>query len=190
MIRQSERGEGKKKKKKYRHDSRNHDRGDRYITVGQTLCTLPPRARAARIKSRTRRCFIVYAVAQSRLCQAWYRWQWRSALSGQERKKRRILRGRRSTFLVGLKRESRLAVHCAPRSFRMSQSVTATALTILGVHTRTHAHTSRERNGRDTLGSCNPSRVLFVVPSSRRDSDSFPRFQFYRTVFVSTHVYS
>lgn len=111
------------------------------------------------------------------------RWQWRPALSGQERKKRRILRGRRSTFLVGLKRESRLAVHCAPRSCRMSQSVTATALTILSVHTRTHPHTSRERNGGTPLEIV--LRVLFVVLLLRRNrsTDSFLRFQFYSLIF-------
>lgn len=95
------------------------------------------------------------------------RWQWRPALSGQERKKRRILRGRRSTFLVGLKRESRLSVHCAPRSCRMSQSVTATALTILSVHTRTHAHTSRERNGGTPLDRVTHCGCFYFVETDR-----------------------
>lgn len=51
---------------------------DRYITAtycagGQTPCKeCHPGCEAARIKSRTRRCFIVYAVAQSRLCQREY----------------------------------------------------------------------------------------------------------------------
>lgn len=69
-----------KEEKKYLHNSRNHDRNrdreDRYIAArADKLCARPPpRLRAARIKSRTRRCFIVYAVAQSRLCQrVWYR---------------------------------------------------------------------------------------------------------------------
>lgn len=87
-------------------------------------------------------------------------WQWRPVIIGtREKKEGHVLRGRRSTFLVGLKRESRvrpsralLLVQCAPRSYRMSQSVTATALTILRVHTRTRIHVPRTelRNTRIT----------------------------------------
>lgn len=79
----------------------------------------------------------------------WWQWWWPVIIGTREKKEGHVLRGRRSTFLVGLKRESRvrpsraLLVQCAPRSCRMSQSVTATAPTILCVHTRSANRTTR-----------------------------------------------